>query len=236
VAKRSQQNTVEKQAFVAELLKADNALTMNQVGKQVKAKFGTQLAHDKLREAFVNAGGKVDERRGPKAGKGRRKKAKAARKGRKGGRSRENTAAKQAYVAELVQKNPGITMNEAGKQVRARFKTQLAFPRLKEAFKQAGGKIGRPGRRPKPRTQLVERRLGRRESDKRAYRTRETLKAMPQHVVILHVGGDIEPHEFGSRAEAETFTRRQLESGKAANEIAYYERQPLSVKNVSVNV
>lgn len=236
MAKRSQQNTADKQAMVAELLKADGNLTMNQIGKQVKAKFGTQLAYDKLREAFVGAGGKVDERRGPKA-RGKGKKAKAARKtGRKGSRSRENTQAKQELVAELVRSNPGITMNEAGKQVRAKFGTQLAFPKLKEAFKQAGGKVGRPGRRPKPRTQLVDRRLGRRESDQRAARTRETLKAMPQHVVILHIGGDIEPHEFTSRNEAENFTRRQLENGKAANEIAYYERQPLSVKNVSFSV
>lgn len=235
VAKRSQQNTADKQSFVAELLKADGNLTMNQIGKQVRAKFGTQLAYDKLREAFVGAGGKVDERRGPKA-RGKGKKAKAARKGRKGGRSRENTQAKQALVAELVRSHPGITMNEAGKIVRTKFGTQLAFPKLKEAFKQAGGKVGRPGRRPKPRTQLVDRRLGRRESDQRAARTRETLKAMPQHVVILHIGGDIEPHEFTSRNEAENFTRRQLENGKAANEIAYYERQPLSVKNVSFSV
>lgn len=235
MAKRSQQNTAIKQAFVAELLKADSGLTMNQIGKQVRAKFGTQLAYDKLREAFVGAGGKVDERRGPKA-RGKGKKAKAAKKGRKGGRSRENTASKQAFVAELVRANSDITMNEAGKQVRAKFGTQLAFPRLKEAFRSAGGRVGRPGRRPKPRTQLVDRRLGRRESDQRAYRTRETLKAMPQHVVILHVGGDIEPHEFGSRGDAETFTRRQIESGTAPNAIAYYERQPLSVKNVSFHV
>ena len=171
VAKRSQQNTADKQSFVAELLKADGNLTMNQIGKQVRAKFGTQLAYDKLREAFVGAGGKVDERRGPKA-RGKGKKAKAARKGRKGGRSRENTQAKQALVAELVRSHPGITMNEAGKIVRTKFGTQLAFPKLKEAFKQAGGKVGRPGRRPKPRTQLVDRRLGRRESDQRAARTR----------------------------------------------------------------
>ncbi|MBX3473085.1 MAG: hypothetical protein KF754_01735 [Planctomycetes bacterium] len=235
MAKRSKQNTADKQALVAELLKADGNLTMNQVGKQVRAKFGTQLAYDKLREAFVKAGGKVDERRGPKA-RGKGKKAKAARKGRKAGRSRENTAAKQQMVADLVHDNPGITMNEAGKLVRAKFGTQLAFPRLKEAFKRAGGKVGKPGRRPKPRTELVDRRMGRRESDQRAFRTRETLKGMPQHVVIVHVGGDVEPHEFGSRGDAESFARRQLEAGVSAGAIAYYERQPMNIKNVSVSV
>ncbi len=127
-------------------------------------------------------------------------------------------------------------MNEAGKQVRVKFGTQLAFPRLKEAFRQSGGKVGRPGRRPKPRTVLIDRRLGRRESDVRAARTRETLKAMPQHVVIVHAGDDVEPYEFRSRGDAETFTRRQIESGTSPTEIAYYERQPLSVKNVSFSV
>ena len=237
MAKRSKENTVVKQAFVAELLKADPALTMNQVGKQVSAKFGTQLAYDKLRQAFVGAGGKVDERRGNRStGKGKGKKAGAKKSaGRKGGRSRENTSQKQAFVAELVHANHDITMNEAGKQVRVRFGTQLAFPRLKEAFKAAGGKVGKPGRRAKPRTTLVDRRLGRRVADQRAAVTRETLKAMPTHVVIVKIGGDIEPHQFSTRNDAEGFARGQIEHGVALNALAYYQRQPLNL-NVRVDI
>lgn len=239
MAKRSKENTAAKQAFVAELLKADSALTMNQAGKQVRIKFGTQLAYDKLRDAFVAAGGKVDERRGNRGkgkAKGKGKKTGAGKKaGRKGGRSRENTSAKQAFVAELVGANHDITMNEAGKQVRAKFGTQLAFPRLKEAFEAAGGKVGKPGRRAKPRTTLVDRRLGRRVADQRAAVTRETLKAMPTHVVILKIGGDIEPHQFSTRADAETFARGQIEHGVALNALAYYQRQPLNL-NVSVDI
>ena len=66
--KRSQENTKQKQAFIAELVKANAKISMNEAGKKVRAKFGTQLAYDKLREAFAGAGGKIDTRRGP--GKG----------------------------------------------------------------------------------------------------------------------------------------------------------------------
>ena len=235
-------NTLQdKMAFVGELLRGDPALTMNQAGKHVRARFGAQLSYHRLREAYLAAGGQVDTRRGRGRGRGRPKgsgRKAAGRKpgrprGRRGGRSRENTLAKQALIAELVRGSPDMTMNEAGKRVRAKFGTQLAFPRLKEAFRAAGGKVGRPGRRPKPRPHVAERKAGRRASDVRAARARATLGGMPQHVVIVHNGGDIVPHEFGTRDQAESFTQGQLQRGVALTSIGYYMRQPLKI-NVGV--
>ncbi|MCC6464844.1 MAG: hypothetical protein IT463_05835 [Planctomycetes bacterium] len=230
--KRSTENTAEKMSYVAEIVKADPKLTLNAAGKQVVGKFGTRLAYGKLREAFVGAGGAVDTRRGQQ-GKGRGRKAgkaKAARGGSK--RSRENTSAKQAMVADLVKGNPDITMNEVGKLVTQKFKTQLAFPRLREAFKAAGGKIGKPGRRRKP-GKFVERRFGRRASDQAAARTARTLSAMPRHVVIIHADGLVHTHEFNSRSEASSFAGKQVQQGVATTSIGYYERQALEV-NVGV--
>lgn len=235
-AGRSSENTAAKMAFVAEIVKADPKVTLNAASKQVIAKFGTRLAYGKVREAFVGAGGTVDTRRGQQ-GKGRGRKAVKAKAGKRGGggggkRSRENTAAKQSMVAELVKGNPDITMNEVGKLITQKFKTQLAFPRLREAFKSAGGKIGKPGRRRKP-GKFVERRFGRRASDQAAARTARTLSAMPRHVVIIHADGLVHTHEFNSRSDASTFAGKQVQQGVATTNIGYYERQALEV-NVGV--
>lgn len=230
--KRSQENTKAKQDYVAELVKDSATITMNEAGKKVRQKFGTQLAYDKLREAFSKAGGKIDTRRGPKKGSKRKtgKKAGSARKSPRkyGTRSPEATRKKQEFVAELVKGSPDITMNEAGKRVRTRFGTQLAFDKLKEAFKNAGGKVGKPGRR-KGSRKHVDRRMGRRESDQRAARINATLKGMPKHVVIVHVGGAVDTSEFASREQAVSFARSQVLSGVSVSDIAYYTRQPLEI-------
>lgn len=230
--KRSQENTKAKQDYVALLVKENASVTMNETGKKVRQKFGTQLAYDKLREAFSKAGGKIDIRRGPKKGSKRKvaKKAKSARKAPRkyGTRSPEATRKKQEFVAELVKGSPDVTMNEAGKRVRTRFGTQLAFDKLKEAFKKAGGKVGKPGRR-KGSRKHVDRRYGRRESDQRAARVNATLKGMPKHVVIVHVKGAAEPSEFGSRDQAVTFARSRVLAGVSVSDIAYYTRQPLEI-------
>ncbi|MBZ0135607.1 MAG: hypothetical protein K8I27_04445 [Planctomycetes bacterium] len=230
--KRSQENTKAKQDYVAVLLKEDGSITMNEAGKKVRQKFGTQLAYDKLREAFSKAGGKIDTRRGPKKGSKRKtgKKASSARKTPRkyGTRSPEATRKKQEFVAELVNGSPDITMNEAGKRVRTRFGTQLAFDKLKEAFKKAGGKVGKPGRR-KGSRKHVDRRMGRRESDQRAARINATLKGMPRHVVIVHAGGAVDTSEFSTRDQAVTFARAQVHSGVSVSDIAYYTRQPLEI-------
>ncbi|MCB9932026.1 MAG: hypothetical protein H6841_01235 [Planctomycetes bacterium] len=228
--KRSQENTKQKQDHVAELVKANPAITMNEAGKKVREKFGTQLAYDKLREAFASAGGKIDTRRGPKKGSKRKPKAaKVASGPRKyGTRSPAATQRKQEFVAELVKGNPDITMNEAGKKVRTRFGTQLAFDKLKEAFKNAGGKVGKPGRR-KGSRKHVDRRHGRRAADQAYVKISRTLQGMPRHVVIMHVKGLIDTSEFQSKDQAVAFARSQMLAGVPASDIAYYTRQALEI-------
>lgn len=227
--KRSKENTKAKQDFIAELVKADAAITMNEASKKVRAKFGTQIAYDKLREAFLNAGGKIDTRRGPKGARKGKAKAKGAGPKRYGKRSPQATKAKQDFVNELVKGNPDITMNEAGKRVRTRFGTQLAFDKLKEAFRAAGGKVGKPGRRAKPRPVKIDRRIGRRAADINAARTRATLQAMPKHVVIISREGDLETSDFATREQAVAYTRSKLQAGIAVSNISYYQRQPLEI-------
>lgn len=229
--KRSQENTKQKQDHVAALVKENSSITMNEAGKKVREKFGTQLAYDKLREAFSAAGGKIDTRRGPKKGSKRKAKApKAAKAGPRkyGTRSPAATQRKQEFVNELVKGNPDITMNEAGKKVRTRFGTQLAFDKLKEAFKNAGGKVGKPGRR-KGSRKHVDRRHGRRAADQAYVKISKTLQGMPRHVVIMHVKGLIDTSEFAAKEQAVAFARSQMLAGVPASDIAYYTRQPLEI-------
>lgn len=62
---RRDPETLEKKLnFVKELVKEKPDVNMNQVSKEVKMKFGTMLAFDKLREAFLEAGGKITRRGG----------------------------------------------------------------------------------------------------------------------------------------------------------------------------
>ena len=230
--KRSQENTKQKQAYIAELVKGNAAISMNEAGKKVRSKFGTQLAYDKLREAFAGAGGKIDTRRGPGKGSPRKtgKKSKPARSGPRkyGTRSPAATARKQEFVAELVKGAPDITMNEAGKKVRSKFGTQLAFDKLKEAFKAAGGKVGKPGRR-KGSRKHVDRIYGRRDSDRAYAKISKTLKGMPKHVVIMHVKNLVDTSEFNTREQAVEFARRQVSAGIPVSDIAYYTREALEI-------
>lgn len=233
--KRSPENTKKKQDYIATLVKENAAITMNEAGKKVRAHFGTQLAYDKLREAFSKAGGKIDTRRGPKKGSKRKKTAKAAKKtsAKKGPRtygtrSPAATRKKQEFVAELVKGKADITMNEAGKRVRAKFGTQLAFDKLKEAFKAAGGKVGKPGRR-KGSRKHVERRQGRRAADRAYAKISKTLKGMPKHVVIMHAAGNVDTSEFNTKEQAVAFARSQVLAGVSVSDIAYYTRQALEI-------
>ena len=99
MAKRSKANTAKKQAHVAALLKSDPKMTMNAVGKAVTKKFGTQLAYDKLREAFVAGGGKL-AKRGPKKGARKARKSTA----RKPGRRKSDHAG--AKLKSAISSNP----------------------------------------------------------------------------------------------------------------------------------
>jgi hypothetical protein len=217
---------LRKQEYIATLLRDNPATTLNLAGKLVKAQFGTQLAYDRLREAYLNAGGKIDTRRGPPKGSKRGPRAKRA-KG-YGTRSPKETRAKMEFVGELVRGNPGITMNECGKRVRQRFGAQLSFDKLKQAFTSAGGKVGKPGRRAKPRSK-IDRKIGRRASDRAAARVQSVLKDMPKHIVVMHMDGNIDTSEFATREQAVEFARSRAQSGVPLLNIAYYLRQPLEI-------
>jgi hypothetical protein len=232
--KRSTENTQKKQQFVARMVSEKPEVTLNEISKMVRQEFGTQLAYNKLREAFTGAGGKGDTRRGPgrgsKRGPGRPKTA-GAKRGRPrkyGTRSPEATLAKQDFVNELVAGSTDITMNEVGKRVRARFGTQLAFNKLKEAFTKAGGKVGKPGRRAKARNK-IDRKIGRRASDRVAARIQSVLRDMPKHIVVMHGEGGIDTSEFATREQAVAFARSQLQAGISVASIGYYTRQPLEI-------
>lgn len=234
--KRSQENTKKKQEYVAKLVKDSPEISLNEVGKKVTEKFGTQLAYDKRREAFASAGGKIDTRRGPKKGskrkKGKAKSGKAKSGARKyGKRSTEATRKKQEFVAELVKSNKDITMNEAHERVKKKFGTQLAHPKMREAFKGAGGKVRKPGRRKGSRNKSTgkSRRVGRRAADRKAARTTATLKGMPEHVVIVRTGDAVETNEFNTRNQAEAYAKSQVHAGVPVSDISYYLRQALEI-------
>jgi hypothetical protein len=231
-AKRSTENTKAKQDFVAKRVKQSPSASMNSIGVEVQKEFGSKLAYNKLREAFIGAGGQVDTSRTKKKGKAKAApKAKAAAKGkRRGGRGTgETTKAKQEFVVQYLKSNPGCTMNQAGVAVTQKFGTQLGFDKLKEAFLGAGGKVGKPGRKGAPRARVATRKAGRRSSDVAAARATATLKDMPTHVVVMHLHNNVETTEFNTKSQAEEFARKQLMAGIPAAKIAYYTRQPLQV-------
>jgi hypothetical protein len=238
VAKRSVETTAKKEAYVAQLLSKDSGLTMNSIGKAVTKKFGTQLAHPKLRAAFVKAGGKVDTRKGNRTkGTGRKGKPgeKAAKKkttkkaGKKRGRSiSTDTIKKMDYVSSLAKK-PGMTMNKANDAVNKKYGVKLAFNRLKDAFKAGGGKVGKPGRRAGSKNKKTRTTTGRRSADKSAARNRKNLGGLPQHMVVVASGRHVDTAQFGKKSEAQAYARKQLESGVPASAIAYYTRGSLEV-------
>jgi hypothetical protein len=146
-------------------------------------------------------------------------------------RSVENTAKKQDMVKQLIKDHAGITMNEVGKRVRQHFGTQLAFPKLREAFMASGGTLGKQGRRKgsggKP--GMPNRKFGRRKSDRLAARLSRTLGGLPQHIVVVRGDDMPETHQFHTRDDAVIFTKKQLESGISPASIAYYQRQQIEV-------
>lgn len=56
----------KKVEYVADVLKAEPGLTVKAVGMKIHEKFGSRLYYQKLREAFVAAGGKVARRGRPR--------------------------------------------------------------------------------------------------------------------------------------------------------------------------
>ncbi|MCC6575129.1 MAG: hypothetical protein IT462_15235 [Planctomycetes bacterium] len=91
----------KKVEYVAEVLKAEPGLTVKAVGTKIHEKFGSRLYYQKLREAFVAAGGRVARRGRPRKqvkgtsgvrAKGRR----VARRRKTGRRTADRVAAKAA--------------------------------------------------------------------------------------------------------------------------------------------
>lgn len=210
--------TKKKMDYVTKLVKDKPETTLNQANKAVQKQFGSRLAYQKLRKAFVAGGGKVDERRGMKnKGKGKSRKPKGGKRGRK---PSAITAKKVAYVQELVNKHAGMSMNEISKEITKKFKTVLAFPKLREAFLAAGGKIGTQGRRKKG---------GRRAADRQAARTSRALGGLSKHLVVVNEDNGVQTETFGTRRDAEAFARKSIEGGVPSNQIGYYTRESLSI-------
>lgn len=240
MAKRgTPETTKKKQEFVREMVGSKPGVTMNQVGIALKKQYGTQLAFDKLRKAYATAGGKIDTRRGPKKGsKLTRKKKAGARRGRpkkvgakRGRKPSAATAKKVAFVAAMVTANPGATMNAVGQKVKAKFGTQLAFNGLRNAFKKAGGKVGKPGRKPgKGSGRKTARGAGRRKVDRAAQRTGSVLGALPRHIVVIQDGRSLDTQKFNSRAEASLYAEKRIGEGVAPSRVAYYEKSQLKVQ------
>ncbi len=63
--RKSSKATAAKQKYVQSLIQSDATITMSAAGQQVIKKFGTMLAFDKLREAFLSGGGKLSKRGRP---------------------------------------------------------------------------------------------------------------------------------------------------------------------------
>lgn len=239
MAKKSSETTAKKLAHVADLVSKMKDTTMNAVGKAIVAKFGTQLAHPKLREAFVKAGGKVDTRKGNRTkgtgrkGKGAKattaKKAKAPKKAGKRGRSiSADTIEKMDHVKSLATK-AGMTMNKANEAVLKKFGVKLAFNTLKEAFLSGGGKVGKPGRKAGSKNKGTRATTGRRAADKSAASTRKALGGLPGHMVVISNGRNVETAQFSRKSDAQEYARKQLEKGVSSSAIGYYTRGPLEV-------
>lgn len=244
MAKRSSETTAKKIAYVSELLGKNNNLTMNAIGIAVTTKFGTQLAHPKLRAAFVKAGGKVDTRKGNRTkGVGRKGKSGNAKVAKKAGKKpakakagkpgrgvSADTVKKQDYVQSLAKKS-GMTMNAANEAVNKKFGVKLAFKPLKEAFVAGGGQVGKPGRKAGSKNKGTRAAVGtgRRAADKVAASTRKTLGGLPMHMVVVANGNNVETAQFGKKSDAQDYARKQLQSGVSASAIGYYTRGALEV-------
>ncbi|MEE9312507.1 MAG: hypothetical protein V3V10_08870 [Planctomycetota bacterium] len=245
MVKRSSETTAKKLAYVADLVSKNKDITMNAVGKAIVAKFSTQLAHPKLRAAFVKAGGKVDTRKGNRTkGTGRKgkgveaankvgKKAKApkAKKAGKRGRGRgvsADTIKKMDYVKSLATKG-GMTMNKANEAVNKKFGVKLAFKPLKEAYLAGGGQVGKPGRKAGSKNIGTRATTGRRAADKSAAKTRSALGGLPGHMVVVSNGRNVETAQFSRKSDAQEYARKQLEKGVSSSAIGYYTRGPLEV-------
>ncbi|MCA8940253.1 MAG: hypothetical protein KDB07_10605 [Planctomycetes bacterium] len=240
--------TAEKQDWVKSQVKSNPSLSMYQIGEMVKDKFGSMIAFEKLREAFMNAGGKLGSRGRPKGSMNRPKTSTPAQAKKQDGRSNPAvTSAKEAYVAELVKANASESMYSIGEAVKKKFGTMLAFNKLREAFIAAGGQLGKRGRpkgsknkpkaatkakkESKPRASSNMRSAGRRKSDVAGYVARRALGRLSAHMVIVTSDdGTPVPYTFENKTEASAFVQKQLDAGIGFDRLGYYSKQEMGVR------
>lgn len=154
--------------------------------------------------------------------------------------SPELVNAKIAYVKELVGADKTLLMFAVAKKVKEKFNESLAPDKLRAAFVEAGGTVGKPGQRAKSpdesakTTQQAEpkpqrRKAGRRRADKAATKAVAAFENLGKHIVVIRNGGVPEVKEFTSPDKARAFLEDKLAAGVPASALGYYARESLEV-------
>ncbi|GIK52179.1 MAG: hypothetical protein BroJett014_11520 [Planctomycetota bacterium] len=154
--------------------------------------------------------------------------------------SPELVNAKIDYVRELVGADQTLLMFAVAKKVKEKFNESLAPDKLRAAFVEAGGTVGKPGQRAKSpgesakTTQQAEpkpqrRKSGRRRADKAAAKARVALENLGKHIVVIRNGDAPEVKEFTSPDKAREFLQAKLSAGVPASALGFYSREPLEI-------
>lgn len=158
--------------------------------------------------------------------------------------SPELVSAKLNYVKELVAADNSLLMYAVAKKVHEKFGESLAPDKLREAFLQSGGTIGRRGPKriarqaevanpanesPKVSSTAEMRKPGRRRTDTAAAHAAHALSQFAKHIVVVRANGASEVHEFASPDDARKFLSRKLEDGVQPGVLGFYAREPLQL-------
>lgn len=153
--------------------------------------------------------------------------------------SPESVKAKIAFVKETVAAGKSLLMNAVAKKVREKFNESLAPDKLRAAFLEAGGTIGKPGRPKNPYGKAAtaqpaepkpeRRKARRRRADKSATKAVAALQNLDKHIVVIRNGDTPEVHEFKTPDKAKSFLTDKLAKGIPACALGYYSRQALEV-------
>lgn len=154
--------------------------------------------------------------------------------------SPELVNAKIAYVKELVGADKTLLMFAVAKKVKEKFNESLAPDKLRAAFVEAGGTVGKPGQRaktsndsnnttPQAEPKPQRRKAGRRRADKAANKAVAALENLRKHIVVIRNGDTPEVREFASPDKARAFLESKLSAGVSASALGYYSRQALEV-------
>lgn len=155
--------------------------------------------------------------------------------------SQKLVQAKVDYVKELVGANKAMLMYGVQQEVQHKFGETLAPDKLRAAFLQAGGTIGKRGGRRKAEAETLvdvkpvlaakttKRKPGRRRADKVAAQSVRVLTELGKHIVVVRTEDVPEVHEFASQDEAKSFLSGQLSDGVPASALGFYVREPLQL-------